>query len=201
MSVGCSHFNQLARERGSGENGKHRTEVTEVTEGDWIGPRIFWRERRGPGCENHAKTQSIAQRSRRSQRGEWIGRRTFGWEHCGLGVRVTRKRKASHRGHGGHRGGLDGRRTFGWEHCGLDARVTLKHKASHRGHGGHRGGIGLVGGFSDGNTAAWMRGSRERQETPEGEKARMPHLYRSIDSTTFGVSGISNFNGIRSSVV
>ena len=26
--------------------GKHRTEVTEVTEGDYIGRRIFWREHR-----------------------------------------------------------------------------------------------------------------------------------------------------------
>ena len=57
--------------RGSGENRKHRTEVTEVAEGgsDWLAnflaagsPRL---EREG-----HAKTESIAQRSHRG-----IGRR------------------------------------------------------------------------------------------------------------------------------
>jgi hypothetical protein len=59
----------------------------------------------------------------------------------------------------------------------------------------------MVGEFAEGNIAAWVRESRERQEATGRGKAKMPHLHRSIDSTTFGVSGIPNFNGIRSSVV
>jgi hypothetical protein len=50
-----------------------RTEVTEVTEGDrdWWGKRCG--ERLGFRCESQATGESIAQRSRRSQRGIGIG--------------------------------------------------------------------------------------------------------------------------------
>ncbi|HSZ77359.1 MAG TPA: hypothetical protein VK775_08170, partial [Chthoniobacterales bacterium] len=64
--------------RGSRENEKHRTEVTEVAEGGigLVGGCLAGTPRLE--CEGHAKTESIAQRSRRSQRGNWIGRRTSG---------------------------------------------------------------------------------------------------------------------------
>jgi hypothetical protein len=50
--------------------GKHRTEVTKVTEGGWaVVAGFFGRHRRHLG-EKHALEESIAQRSRRSQRGD-----------------------------------------------------------------------------------------------------------------------------------
>jgi hypothetical protein len=62
-------------------------------------------------ARNTRQGESIAQRSRRSQRGtgQWPGvlwRRPW---HLG---RNTRKGKASHRGHGGHRGGMASGRVF-----------------------------------------------------------------------------------------
>jgi hypothetical protein len=106
------------------------------------------------GCENFAKGESIAQRPRRSQR--WIGGRpgTFGRGHVGLGARISRKGKASHRGHGGYRGGIAVRpgrfgRGHRWPGC---ENLAKKGKASHRGHGGHRGGIGLGRGTLAGDT-------------------------------------------------
>jgi hypothetical protein len=54
--------------------GKHRTEVTEVTEGDWPVAGCSLATPVAPG-EKHTQGESIAQRSRRSQRGDgqWPG--------------------------------------------------------------------------------------------------------------------------------
>ena len=65
------------------------------------------------GCEGHAKTESIAQRSRRSQRGDWIGRRIFWREDRGLSARVRRKRKSiAQRSRRSQRGERIGRQIF-----------------------------------------------------------------------------------------
>jgi hypothetical protein len=57
MSVTRSHFNQLARERGSRENVKHCTEVTEAIEGGLDGSANFLAGTPRAECENHAKTK------------------------------------------------------------------------------------------------------------------------------------------------
>jgi hypothetical protein len=58
---------------GTHESGKHRTEVTEVTEGDWGGRRIDW-VALVASVREHTNRESIAQWSRRSQRGIGVGR-------------------------------------------------------------------------------------------------------------------------------
>jgi hypothetical protein len=141
-------------------------------------------------CERHAKTESIARRSRRSQRVELDWSADVWREHRSLSARVTRKRKASHRGHGGHRGGIGlvGGRLAGTPRlkCEGHAKTESIAQRSRRSQRGNWIGRRMSGG----NTAAWVRKSREGRRPQKG-KARMPHLHRIIDSATFGVSGIS----------
>jgi hypothetical protein len=87
------------------ERGKHSTEVTEVTEGDWVGGQMHLGEDCWLTCGKHAKGESIAQRSRRPQRGIGVGGQMHLGEDRWLTCANTPKGKASHRGHGGHRGG------------------------------------------------------------------------------------------------
>ena len=92
--------------RGPREWGKHRTEATEVTEGDWDWWRKRFGEHRSFRCENHAKGESIARRPQRSQRGIGIGGESASVNTGASGARTTRRGKASHGGHRGYRGGL-----------------------------------------------------------------------------------------------
>ncbi len=112
----------------------------------------------------HDQWESIAQRSRRPQRGD-LGLRAklLPGDASGLDARNTRKGKASHRGHRGHRGGLGvaGEIATG-DASGLDARNTRKGKASHRGHRGHRGDWGLRAKLLPVTHLAWMRETRAR---------------------------------------
>jgi hypothetical protein len=83
------------REEGKdAKRGKHRTEVTEVTEGNWgwMG-RGAAGEHGGSVRERREERESIAQRSRRSQRGEiwgWMVGRTAG-AHGGFRAGKTRR--------------------------------------------------------------------------------------------------------------
>jgi hypothetical protein len=45
------------------------------------------------------------------------------WDTAGLGARIGRMGKASHRGHGGHRGGWDCQAKLLGHHTGLSARI------------------------------------------------------------------------------
>ena len=110
----------------------HRTEVTEVTEGGLGGVReTFAGDIRWPACENLAKEECIAQRSRRSQRGLGVVRETFAGDSVGLRARISRKRNASHSGHAGHGGGLGVvRETFAEDSVGLHAKIPQIGKAS-----------------------------------------------------------------------
>ncbi len=94
--------------------GKHRTEVTEATEGMEAAWRRFFGGQLGFWTGKTRIGESIAQRSRRPQRGmEAAWRRFFGGQ-LGFWAGKRASWKASHRGRGGHRGGLklDGGRFF-----------------------------------------------------------------------------------------
>ena len=130
--------------RESREEGKHRTEVTEVTEGDRVGGRNFCREHCGLGARN-------TRRGKASHRGHEGHRGGSGWWAKLLsgtlwpGVRESREGgKASHRGHGGHRGGsgwwvklLSGTRALGCENHAKRESIAQRSWRSQRG-------IGLV---------------------------------------------------------
>jgi hypothetical protein len=127
--------------REPGEWGKHRTEVTEATEGDWDWWRKLFSERWGFQCENQANGESIAQRSRRPQRGIGIG-----GESCLVNAGASSARtqangesiaQRSQRGLGLVAKAVSERRAS-------SARTRRMGKASHRGHRGHGGGLGLV---------------------------------------------------------
>ena len=95
------------------------------------------------GREAREVGESIAQRSRRSQRGGiGVGRGRLSVGGVADGRETRDEGKASHRGYGGHRGG---NWRWAWKAFGggvADGRETREEgKASHRGHGGHRGEI------------------------------------------------------------
>jgi hypothetical protein len=71
------------------------------------GGRVFFRRHRRHVGEKHALEESIAQRSRRSQRGDGLWWQGVLWATPAASGRETRAGgKASHRGHEGHRGGM-----------------------------------------------------------------------------------------------
>jgi hypothetical protein len=86
---------------------KHRTEVTEVTEGNlgvvderaWVKPLASLREHEWKG---------IAQRTRRSQRGKLGVMDERAWVNTAGFRPKTREWKSTHRGHGGRRGEIAG---------------------------------------------------------------------------------------------
>jgi hypothetical protein len=98
--------------RGFGERtalrGKHRTEVTEVTEGGlrfrlkvcWWTRRLQGRERPASGKPSHRGHGGHRGGLRFGLKVSWWTRRLQGRERPASG-------KASHRGHGGHRGGIE----------------------------------------------------------------------------------------------
>jgi hypothetical protein len=95
--------------------GKHRTEVTEVTEGDRrLGGETICRRYHRSGARNTRKGKAShrGHRGHRGGIGGW-GAKLLAGDITAL-VRETRaKGKASHRGHRGHRGGLGlGRRNY-----------------------------------------------------------------------------------------
>ena len=72
------------------ESGKHRTEATEVTEGELgLVAKNSAVKHRGFRCEYHTNPESIAQRPQRSQRGIGIGGQKLFREHPELPVRRT----------------------------------------------------------------------------------------------------------------
>ena len=89
------------------DRGKHRTEVTEVTEGDWglVAKAVQWtlaasgREARDRGKHRTEVTEV-------TEGGLGIGGESCSVDTRGFKARSTRQGKASHRGHRGHRGGL-----------------------------------------------------------------------------------------------
>src|ERR1700759_2115420 len=90
----------------------------------WIRLRIGGRkgllvEGIASGRERRASGESIAQRSRRSQRGiaDWRAEGLL-VDSSLLGGKDAHRGRASHRGHGGHRGGLriGGGKGFGGKH-------------------------------------------------------------------------------------
>ena len=101
LAVGAGNFGRGHRWPGCKNHAKrekHRTEVTEVTEGGLrLGAGSFGRRHRWLGCENLAKRESIAQRPRRSQRGDLgVGRETLAGDIVGPGARIT-PRRGKHR--------------------------------------------------------------------------------------------------------
>ena len=123
------------------------------------------------GREAREIGESIAQRSRRPQRGiRGLSLGTCFGDAGACRARTREMGKASHRGHGGHGGGLRGK-SLGL----VDARAAGREaremgKASHRGHGGHRGGIrgkslGLVDAGAAGREAREM--GKHRTEVTE----------------------------------
>ena len=82
------------------KSGKHRTEVTEATEGkgDW-GQRAFGGHR-GFCASTGRVLQSIAQRSQRPQRGMGIGAKGLSVDTGAFGREPGEMRKASHGGRG-----------------------------------------------------------------------------------------------------
>ena len=173
----------VAAGRESREWGKHRTEVTEVTEGGlglcdeaFGGHRGFWARTTRIG-------ESIAQRSRRSQRGDWVGRRDALVDTVASGRETRELGKASHRGHGGHRGGIG---ACGWKLL-VDAVASGREprelrKASHRGHGGVTEGL-CERGFGRGHRGLSCEKSRERETI--AQDSRIPKA---------GKTGLSHHN-------
>jgi hypothetical protein len=103
--------------------------------------RVFFGRHRRLLGEIHALEESIAQRSRRSQRGMGRGRVFFGrqrqlpGEKHTLGESIAQRSRRSQRGDGLWQGVL-------WATPAASGRETrARGKASHRGHGGHRGGM------------------------------------------------------------
>jgi hypothetical protein len=86
--------------------GNHRTEVTEVTEGEstlWLKVGRWTSRLQG---EKHEYGEFIAQRSQRPQRGNQLcGLKLLGG-HLGFRAGSTGTGNSSHRGHRGHRGGI-----------------------------------------------------------------------------------------------
>jgi hypothetical protein len=122
------------------------------------------------GRETRELGTSIAQRSRRSQRGEdyWGEASATPWL---MGGKCANWGQASHRGHGGHRGGALWGRGFGDPMA--DKRETRElGKASH---GGHRGGGLWVRGFGDaeaywGETREQGKCRRESRRSKRGDR-------------------------------
>jgi hypothetical protein len=67
-----------------GARGKHRTEVTEVTEGDWVGGRKLFSERGGLLCENQAQRGKASHGGHGGHGGDRIGGRNLFGERGGL---------------------------------------------------------------------------------------------------------------------
>ena len=141
----------------------HRTEVTEVTEGGtWGCAGNFCRGLRWPGCENLANEECIAQRSRRSQRGDlgcagnfcrglrWPGCENLANEEC-----IAQRSRRSQRGTWGCAGNFcRGLRWPGCENLANEECIAQRSRRS------QRGDLGVRETFA-GDSVAWVRESRE----------------------------------------
>ena len=125
------------------QRGKHRTEVTEATEGDWVGGRMHLGEDRWLTCGNTPKGKA-------SHRGHGGHRGRLGLVDECTWVKIVGSR-AGTRQSGKHRTEVteatEGDWVGGRMHLGEDRWLTCgntpKRKASHRGHGGSQRGIPL----------------------------------------------------------
>jgi hypothetical protein len=125
-----------------------------------------------------AKWESIAQRSRRSQRGE-VGRRMRLGGHPWLPCGNTRMRRASHKGHGGHRGMRLVEHALGWapvasvrEHAYREG-IAQRSRRSQRGEVGRRMRLREHRGF-----CGRIRGGTEAAHAERrGEEISLANLY------------------------
>jgi hypothetical protein len=87
--------------------GKHRTEVTEATEGIWGGWPKFYRWQRRRLGEKSGATEKHRTEVTEATEGDlgWVAK-IYRWQRGRLGGEIRCNRKASHRGHRGHRGGI-----------------------------------------------------------------------------------------------
>jgi hypothetical protein len=109
-----SLLNGLVHVRERRGRGKHRTEVTEVTEGDWGWWRKFFAGRVG----SRARKTGSGKASHRGHGGDWGWWRKFFAERVGSRARKTGSGKASHGGHGGGLGLVaNALRWTGWLRC------------------------------------------------------------------------------------
>jgi hypothetical protein len=117
--------------------GKHRTEVTEATEGDlgWVAKILSvtaWTFVREIGATEKHRTEVTE-----ATEGIGVGGQNSIGGSVGVCTRNQVQQKASHRGHRGHGGGLGvgGQNSIGGR-VGVWARNRCNRKASHRGHRG-----------------------------------------------------------------
>ena len=182
---------------------EHRTEVTEATEGDFgamVRAGFGWSSSLLGGKHTHFG-ESIAQRSRRPQRGILgaMVRAGFGWSSSLLGGKHTLRRE--HRTEvtevteGDFRG--DGASGLWADVVTFGRETRVSERASHRGHRGHREGI--LGRWCEralGGRRFWAGNTRRREhrtEVTEVTEGILPSRRRSSPSTASRKIGNYNF--------
>jgi hypothetical protein len=107
--------------------GKHRTEVTEVTEESRVGGGTSAWDTVGLDARITHQEESIAQRSRRSQRESGVGGGTSAWGTFGLSARITHQGEGiAQRSRRSQRESGVGGETSAWDTVGLDARISQR---------------------------------------------------------------------------